>query len=122
MRVKSRSLSGQGHHFLGNHFGHQAGHQQGYHGARILREEGRTTHRRLTGDDGTDICIEPSTVERKTEQCLRLAECAQYYGLYDMFIFLFGDDIDFDTGVVDDEIVVFDEQDLREKVRITSVC
>ena len=35
---------------------------------------------------------------------------------------LFGDDIDFDTGVVDDEIVVFDEQDLREKVRITSVC
>ena len=35
-----------------------------------------------------------------------------------MFIFLFGDDIDFDTGIVDDKIVVFDEQDLRGKVRI----
>ena len=118
MRAKSRHL-GQGHHFLGNnHFGRHAGHQQGYRGARIYREEGSTTHRRLPGDDGTDICIEPSTVERKTEQCLRLAECSQYYGLYDMFIFLFGDDIDFDTGIVDDKIVVFDEQDLRGKVRI----
>ena len=65
MRVKSCYLSGQGHHFLGNHFGHQAGHQQGYHGARILREEGSTTHRRLTGDDGTDICIEPPQLSVK---------------------------------------------------------
>ena len=116
MRAKSRHL-GQGHHFLGsNHFGHHAGHQQGYRGARIYREEGSTTHRRLPGDDGTDICIEPSTVERKTEQCLRLAECSQYYGLYDMFIFLFGDDIDFDTGKVDTDIKAYDEKQLRAKV------
>lgn len=80
-------------------------------------------HRRLSGNNG-DICIEPSSAERKTEQCFRLADCAQYYGLYDMFVYSFGDDLDFDTGGLDDKLVVFDEGELQQKVsrEISSEC
>ena len=38
--------------------------------------------------------------------------------VYDMFVFSFADDLDFDTGVVDDQdIRVFDERDIKGKVR-----
>ena len=116
MRVKSRH-PGQG---AGSIFGHHQ--QQGYHRARSSRNEG-SMHRRLSGNNG-DICIEPSSVDRKTEQCFRLADCAQYYGLYDMFVYSFGDDLDFDTGGLDDKLVVFDEGELQQKVsgEYTSEC
>jgi hypothetical protein len=37
-----------------------------------------------------------------------------------MFVFIFGDDIDFETGIVanDETITVYDEIDLVDKVRI----
>ena len=129
-RAKSRHLEqGYHHHGLGNihsshlgkMFGHQAGHQasdqQGYHGARALREEGRTTHRRL--QDNSNICLPASQEDRKIEQCFRLAICAGNYGLYDMFAFSFADDLDFDSGGIDDElrIRIADEVDIDGKVR-----
>lgn len=117
MRAKSHRQGYSG--LFGYQLSHHS-HQQGYHSARIPREEGSTTHRRLqASDDGTDICVATPTkqAERKKEQCLRLAECANNYGLYDMFVFSFGDDIDFETGGVDDEIEVYDERELSKKVR-----
>ena len=116
-RAKSHHQGqGQGFHpFLGNQFGQYAGHQQGYRGARVLREEGQTTHRRL--QDDTNVCLPASRDVRKAEQCFRLANCANNYGLYDMFAFFFADDFNFETGVVDDKIQVHDERKLREKVR-----
>ena len=117
-RAKSRHLGqGQGFHpFLGSQFGHHAGHQQGYRNARVTREGGQTTHRRLLGN--TNVCLPASRDDRKAEQCLRLAICAAEYSLYDMFAFFFADDFDFDTGGVgDDKIEVNDEVEIKEKVR-----
>jgi len=101
--------------------GHPGG-QQGHYNSRVQREEG-TTRRRLRGqddDDDTDTtqCVDVADPdERKAEQCFRLANCAKNYNLYDMFVFFFGDDIDFDTGKIDDKISVYDEADLKGKVR-----
>lgn len=114
-RAKSRP-PGQGMHNLGNLLGN-GHHQQGFRNARASREEGKTTHRRLTDD--TNVCLPASQLDRKIEQCFRLANCAKNYGLYDMFAYYFADDLDFDTGVADDKIQVRDERDLREKVRVT---
>ena len=101
-----------GHHGLGNIFHHQ----QGYHGARAAREEGGMS-RRLTDHN---VCADLDTEDRKVEQCVRLADCARNYNLYDLFVFYFGDDIDFDTGTVDDKekIKAEDEALLSGKVRV----
>lgn len=125
MRATARSHHlGQGpSSSFSNHFVHQRHHQQGYHGARALRQEAGGIGRRLTetDDGGGGQCIEVPSNEQKEEQCYRLADCAKNYGLYDMFVFLFADDINFGTGKVDDNIVVFDEVELREKVRIIAL-
>ena len=112
LRVRSPNM--QTHH---SSIDKTFGHQQGYHGARHTRSNGGT-HRRLAGDSST--CVNVNIDERKKEQCLRLAECARNYNLYDMFVYFFGDDIDFDTGLVgeDEKISVYDEIELAEKVRI----
>lgn len=110
LRARSRVM--QTHHNIDNAFGHQ----QGYHGARHSRSNGGR-HRRLAEDDTT--CASVSEYEHKKEQCLRLAACAGNYNLYDMFVFFFGDDINFDTGIVanGEAITVYDEIDLVGKVR-----
>lgn len=118
-RAKSRRL---GHRFpihglLGDHLGQQ-GHQQGHRGARASRQEGKMQRRLMETEDDESLCIELPSVEQKKEQCYRLAECAKNYGLYDTFAFFFADDIDFGTGKVDDNVVVFDEVELRAKVRL----
>uniref|UniRef100_A0A6U6CKQ8 Uncharacterized protein n=1 Tax=Odontella aurita TaxID=265563 RepID=A0A6U6CKQ8_9STRA len=104
MRAKRQM---KGHHIIVDSFHFE--HQQGYHRARQSREEG--THRRLIDEN---VCVEPDLQEQKTEQCFRLASCARNYNIYDFFVFLFGDDIDFDTGKVDakEKIKVEDEVDL----------
>ena len=94
------------------HIRHQ---QQGYHGSRVSRQEG--THRRVLETD-TNECVDVVPIERKEEQCIRLAECANSYRLYDMFIFEFGDDIDIETGKADTNIKAYDEKQLRDKVRV----
>ena len=107
----SRAKGHHGHPLLGNHFGHHQ--QQGYHGSRVSRQEG--THRRMMSTD-TNKCVENHYFFRKEEQCLRLAACATEYSLYDMFVFEFGDDVDFSTGRVDTDIKAYDEKQMRAKV------
>ena len=111
LRARNRVM--QTHHNIDNAFGHQ----QGYHGARHSRSNGGR-HRRLVDDDTT--CANIDEVQHKEEQCLRLAACARNYNLYDMFVFFFGDDINFDTGIVgnDEKITTYDEIELVKKVRI----
>ena len=111
LRAQSRVI--QTHHNIDNAFGHQ----QGYHRARHSRSNGGR-HRRLVDDDTT--CANIDEVQHKEEQCLRLAACARNYNLYDMFVFFFGDDINFDTGIVgnDEKITTYDEIELVKKVRI----
>ena len=68
-RAKSRHLV-QGHEYGGNLFGHSAPmSQQGYHGARVSREEGSTTHRRLFGP-GFNVCLPAHQELRKAGQCV----------------------------------------------------
>ncbi|KAL3768372.1 hypothetical protein ACHAW5_005210 [Stephanodiscus triporus] len=115
LRARSRVM--QTHRNIDNAFGHQ----QGYHGARHSRSNGGR-HRRLV-DDGTQ-CASIDEVQHKEEQCLRLAACARNYNLYDMFVFFFGDDIDFGTGIVSKEeaITAYDEIELVDKLtNITSL-
>jgi len=114
-RAKSQSMNGIGNHFT------QKDHQQGYHRARTFRQEGRETSRRLTDDDGATECVDVDEDLNKKEQCLRLAECSKNYNLYDLFVFLFSDDIMFDSGKVDpnEKIRAFDEKDgVNVKVRL----
>ena len=50
----------------------------------------------------------------KQEQCIRLAECAKNYNLYDLFVYFFGDDIDFDTGSIDKDEKISPSADLYD--------
>ena len=100
--------------------------QQGYHPARQSRRDtggGGQQHRRLNHANGQ--CVAPAGdtmygAKLKHEQCLRLAGCAKNYNLYDLFVYFFGDDIDFDTGSIDkDEKISLstDLYDIPAKVR-----
>jgi hypothetical protein len=53
-------------------------------------------------------------LQLKQEQCLRLAECAKNYNLYDLFVYFFGDDIDFDTGSIDKDEKISPSADLYD--------
>ncbi|KAL3773551.1 hypothetical protein ACHAW5_006449 [Stephanodiscus triporus] len=115
LRARNRAM--QPCHNIDNVFGHQ----QGYHGARHSRSNGGR-HRRLVDDNTTCASIDEG--KHKEEQCLRLAACARNYNLYDMFVFFFGDDINFDTGIVseDEKITAYDEIKLVDKLtNITSL-
>jgi hypothetical protein len=53
----------------------------------------------------------------KEDQCKRLAECAENFNLYDLFIYYFQDDIDFNTGEFEEEHdISFDEIHVRERL------
>ena len=102
--------------------------QQGYHPARLIRRDsGGQHHRRLNHVNGQ--CAAPagdSTYgpKLKEEQCFRLAECAGNYSLYDLFVYFFGDDIDFDTGSIDEDEKISPSTDLYDipaKVRRTGL-
>ena len=110
----------------GNNIGKSYESQQGYHPARQSRQNtGGQHHRQLNHANGQ--CAAPVgsfsgffDSMTKAEQCLRLAECAQNYNLYDLFVYFFADDIDFDTGVIDkDEKISLsrDLEDISAKVR-----
>ncbi len=115
LRAQSRHLQ------RGENIGKSYESQQGYHPARkSRRDSGGQLHRRLNyagqcaatpGDSNYGTIV-------KEEQCLRLAECANHYNLYDLFVYFFGDDIDFDTGTIDEKILVSaDLFDIPAKVR-----
>jgi hypothetical protein len=114
--IRATSRHVPGHHIF---FDSGIHHQQGYHRARMAREDG-VMNRRLSQDGNT--CLDLDSRDQKAEQCLRLATCSLNYNLYDMFVFTFGDDISFDTGSVDakENIKAEDEASLRQKVRTWS--
>lgn len=104
LRAQSRHL--QKDHNIGKSFESQ----QGYHPARESRQQvgERHKHRRLDPDNGQCVHDTASAKKYKEAQCLRLAECAKNYNLYDLIVFFFGDDIDLTTGSIkdDDKITV----------------
>ena len=115
LRAQSRHLQ------RGENIGKSYESQQGYHPARkIRRDSGGQLHRRLNHDGQCAATPGDSNYGTivKQEQCLRLAECAKHYNLYDLFVYFFGDDIDFDTGSIDGKILVSaDLFDITAKVR-----
>ena len=125
LRAQSRHLH------RGNNIGKSYESQQGYHPARQSRREdtggGGQQHRRLNHANGQ--CTAPAgemfyDVVSKTEQCFRLAECAKNYNLYDLFVYFFADDIDFDTGSIDKDETISPSRDLFDipaKVRRTAL-
>jgi hypothetical protein len=68
-------------------------------------------------------CAGDSTfaLQVKEEQCLRLAECANNYNLYDLFVFFFGDDIKEDGSIDKDIRPSTDLFDIPAKVRRTGL-
>ena len=120
LRAQSRHLH------TGNSIGKSDESQQGYHPARQSRRDtggGGQQHRRLNHANGQCVASAGDTMygaKLKAEQCIRLAECAQNYNLYDLFVYFFADDIDFDTGSIDkDEKISLsrDLEDIPKKVR-----
>ncbi len=112
LRAQSRHLQ------RGNDIGKSYESQQGYHPARQSRRDTGGQHRRRMNHDNGQ-CAAPvgdSTYGSllKEEQCRRLAECAQNYNLYDMFVYFFGDDVDFDTGSIDKDEKINPSRDLYD--------
>jgi hypothetical protein len=125
LRAQSRHLH------TGNNIGKSYESQQGYHPARQSRREdtggGGQQHRRLNHANG-QCAASPGdstfALQVKEEQCLRLAECANNYNLYDLFVYFFGDDIDLDTGKIDKDEKISPSRDLYDipaKVRRTAL-
>jgi hypothetical protein len=110
LRAQSRHLQ------RGNNIGQHFESQQGYHPARQSRRDaGGQLHRRLNHKNGQ--CAAPAGdsnygYANKHEQCLRLAECAKNYNLYDFLVYFFGDDIDFGTGKIDEDEKISYSKDL----------
>lgn len=126
----SRSINShrQGQGYSG-YFDRIVNENQGHQGTHIPlmhdQHEDKTDHRKLlsiANDGSEDQCVLIDDDTHKRNQCSRLAQCGQNYNLYDLFIFMFGDDIDFETGTIDDKIVAFDERSFREKVRRKKNC
>jgi hypothetical protein len=51
----------------------------------------------------------------KDQQCKLLAVCASGMSMYDLFVYIMSDDIDPASGSVDDNIVKFDEANMKQK-------
>ena len=86
----------------------------------MQRQEGGIRRKFAANGGNGNECVDIDVEERKEEQCYRLANCARNYNFYDLFVFFFGDDIDFDTGEIDSKIVPKDEADLKGKVSVTN--
>ena len=118
LRAQSRHLQ------RGNDIGKSYESQQGYHPARQSRREdtggGGQQHRRLNANGQ---CAGDSTygLKLKEKQCVRLAECANNYNLYDLFVYFFGDDIKEDGSIDKDIRPSTDLFDIPAKVRRTGL-
>ncbi|CAB9523634.1 expressed unknown protein [Seminavis robusta] len=66
---------------------------------------------------GRRLAAHPDHTRRlsKSEQCKLLVQCADGMSLYDQFVYYFSDDIDKNTGKLDDNIIHFDEAKFDEK-------
>ena len=94
------------------------GQGQGRHARARMNWQGDQSRRRLNEDNGFCASVEnaASQTKQKNAQCARLADCAKDYSLYDLFVYMHGDDIDFATGTVDKRIRGFDEINMRLKL------
>jgi hypothetical protein len=94
------------------------GQGQGRHARARMNWQGDQSRRRLNEDNGFCASVEnaASQTKQKNAQCARLADCAKDYSLYDLFVYMHGDDIDFATGTVDKRIRGFDEINMRDKL------
>ena len=79
--------------------------------------------RRLLEEEETDEYVDSGRkprakdhrqLETKEAKCEQLAECASRMSLFDLFVSFHSDDIDPVTGVLDENIVFFDEVDIIE--------
>ena len=115
IRVQSRHL--EKIHNIGKSFETQ----QGYHPARQSRrhDKGGEKHRRLDPDNGQCVHDIASAKKYKEAQCLRLAECAKNYNLYDLLVFFFGDDIDFNTGEIEESKITISKDLLNIGTKVS---
>lgn len=115
IRIQSRHL--QKIHNIGKSFETQ----QGYHPARQSRrhDKGGEKHRRLDPDNGQCVHDSASAIKYKEAQCLRLAECAKNYNLYDLLVFFFGDDIDFNTGEIEESKIKVSKDLLNIRTKVS---
>jgi hypothetical protein len=73
--------------------------------------------RRLISAGQDDTCaVELDEKSFKMKQCERLVACATNYNYYDLLVYMFTDDIDLDSGKVDDDIKLFDGNDISTKL------
>ena len=122
LRAQSRHLQ------RGSNIGKSYESQQGYHPARQSRRDtgaGGQHHRRMNVNGQCAAPAGDSTygLKVKEKQCLRLAECANNYNLYDLFVYFFGDDVDFDTGSIDKDEKIIPSRDLYDiPAKVRTVC
>jgi hypothetical protein len=65
--------------------------------------------------DSAGRSLFPSGAEAKLTKCIELVECVSSMSIYDLFIFFFADDIDFDSGELDDTITNADAENIFTK-------
>ncbi|CAB9517957.1 expressed unknown protein [Seminavis robusta] len=67
--------------------------------------------------NGRRLAAHPDHTRRlsKQGQCVQLVLCAFGMSLYDQFVYFYSDDIDKNTGKLDDNIIHFDEEDFDKK-------
>ena len=93
---------------------------QGRHArARMNWQEDRSRRRLNTKANSFCASVEDEASQnlQKNAQCARLAECAKDYSLYDLFVYIYGDDIDFTTGTIDKRVEAFNEINIRTKLQ-----
>jgi len=95
------------------------GQGQGRHARTHMHRQGDRSRRRLNEDNGFCASVGDALSQniQKNLQCARLADCAKDYSLYDLFIYMHGDDIDFYDGTVDKRIRGFDEINMQGKLQ-----
>ena len=84
------------------------------HSAHSYKRSGGTNRRRLNDNE---VCEEIPQDEYKYGQCKRLAKCANRYSIYDLYAYIYGDDVDFTNGGIREEekIEYLDDKLIRIK-------
>jgi hypothetical protein len=117
--------------FLKNHFGAKYDHVFENHDAILNGDERhmqklfsslKATHDGYAGGSSTSgethgrrAEFEAEGIGDKFTQCKRLVECASKMSRYDQLVYFHSDDIDEGSGKIDDNVIFFDEGNLRHK-------
>jgi len=86
------------------------------HSAHFYKRSGGTNRRRLNDNE---VCEEIPQDEYKYDQCKRLAKCANRYSIYDLYVYIYGDDVDFTNGGIrkEEKIEYLDDKLIRIKYK-----